>query len=256
MSATNSSGCSTLFPSRKKRLGPHVEHPAAAALLHPEPARPFDAILFYDLPGIEFRVPEKPIFYPPPADFMDGIEALLEEGKPLIFMHHAIAGWPLIDRYAEIIGGRYLYQSGFVRGKILPDSGYRMHDVTHRVEPVGSHPITVGLEEGFEIEDELYLHEIFEENVIPLLRSKHEFVKENFYSTELALEGHMFSNKGWDHAPGSNLIAWTRREKASPIVYIQFGHGPATWENPGFKRLLANTIDWVKSDDAKRSVPT
>jgi type 1 glutamine amidotransferase len=60
----------------------------------------------------------------------------------------------------------------------------------------------------------------------------------------------MFDNDGWFHPPSSNLIAWARREKASPIVYIQCGHGPTAYANPGFQRLLANAVDWAVGRDA------
>ena len=41
----------------RRRAWTQVEHPAAATLLEPAAARRFEAILFYDLPGIRFRVP-------------------------------------------------------------------------------------------------------------------------------------------------------------------------------------------------------
>jgi hypothetical protein len=227
----------------------HVEQPAATALFRPQEAARFDAFLLYDMPGIAFRNPEPPRFLEPPAGFMDDLEALLDRGKPLMFLHHALAGWPVAERYAEIIGGRFLYQPGTLRGRHLPDSGYR-HAVTHHVYPVADHPVTAGLEHGFAITDELYLAEIFEDSVIPLLRSRFAFTAGNFYSAQLALAGRMFANDGWSHAPGSNLIAWAKREKNSPIVYIQSGDGPAAYENPGYRRLLGNALNWLLSPEA------
>ena len=56
-----------------------------------------------------------------------------------------------------IIGGRFLYQEGVVKGVKKPDSGYR-HDVKYKVIKDGKHPITEGIED-FEITDELYLAE-------------------------------------------------------------------------------------------------
>jgi hypothetical protein len=33
-------------------------------------------------------------------------------------------------------------------------------------------------------------------------------------------------------------------------VYLQCGHGPAAYANPGFRRLVSNAIDWVSSPEA------
>jgi type 1 glutamine amidotransferase len=236
-----------LFESLEGIATTHVEQPAAQAFFAPEPATAWDAYVLYDMPGIEFR-PGAPRFHDPPKDYVERFLALLEAGHGFVFLHHAIAGWPTWPEYAEIIGGRFLYLPGELRGRELPDSGYR-HGVQHRVQPVGDHPILEGLEDGFEIEDELYLICPFEEDVTPLLRSDYEFTDSNFYSAGLVVrEGKMFSNEGWSHPPGSNLIAWTHRYKQSPIVYIACGDSPAAYANPGLRRLIANAIRWVASD--------
>jgi hypothetical protein len=221
-----------------------VEHPAVEAVLHPDFVHRFGAILFYDMPGIDFRVPEPPVFLTPPAAYQAHMEALLTAGMPLLFLHHALAGWPAWPRYGEIIGGHFLYLPGEVRGGMRPDSGYR-HHVTHRVRPAAKHPILAGLAQGFTIEDELYLCEIFEDSVTPLLRSDHDFSSENFYSAAAAMRGAMFSNEGWTHEKGSNLIAWTRQERASQIVYIQCGDSEAAYANPGLRQLLGNALAWL-----------
>ena len=228
----------------------HVEHPAAQAFFTPEMARPWDAYLLYDMPGIEFR-PGGPLFHEPPREYVDRFLDLLEAGQGFVFLHHAIAGWPAWSEYAEILGGRFLYEPGTLRGERLPDSGYR-HGVRHRVTPaVPGHPVLAGLEEGFEIEDEVYLFRVFEEDVTPLLRSDHEFVDSGFYSASLAVHGKLFSNEGWSHPPGSSLIAWTHRYRNSPIVYIACGDDPKAYANPALQRLIGNALRWVASE-AKR----
>ena len=99
--------------------------------------------------------------------------------------------------------------------------------------------------------DELYLGEVFENDVKPLLRARHPFVSEGFYSAHQAVaEGRMFSNQGWNHRPGSNLIGWTKRAINSPLVYLQPGDGPKTYDNPHYRRLLANAIHWAASPRA------
>jgi len=222
----------------------HVEQPAAQALFDPEHAAPFDAFVLYDMPGIEFR-PGEPVFHEPGERFKARFRALLEAGQGMVFLHHAIAGWPAWPEYAEVIGGRFLYLPGTLRGEPRQDSGYR-HDVTHTVRVVAEHPVTEGVPAEFPITDELYLYEVFEEDVTPLLASDHEFVAENFYSAaRVVRDGRMFDNDGWRHPPGSRLIGWTRQVGNSRIVYLQCGDAAPAYGNPQFRRLLRNAIGWV-----------
>ncbi|MCZ0944435.1 MAG: ThuA domain-containing protein, partial [Gammaproteobacteria bacterium] len=151
------------------------------------------------------------------------------------------------EDYARIIGGRFLYMPGELRGRPCPDSGYR-HKVAHRVSAVADHPATVGVPSTFPMTDELYLYEVFEDEVTPLLRSDYAFERDNFYSAaRVVRDGKMFDNEGWSHDPGSNLVGWTRTEGRSRIVYLQGGDDPEAYANPHYQRLIANAIDWVSS---------
>ena len=51
---------------------------------------------------------------------------------------------------------------------------------------------------------------IFEENVHPILRSRHDFSSQHFYSADLAIRGQGFSNKDWEHPPTSNAVGWVK----------------------------------------------
>ncbi|MCP5040051.1 MAG: ThuA domain-containing protein [bacterium] len=222
-----------------------VEQPAAQHFFCPEAAADYDAIVLYDMPGIEFRAGMPPRFHEPPPDYVEGFRALLEAGKGLVFLHHAIAGWPAWPEYAEIIGGRFLYQPGELRGEPLPDSGYR-HDVRHRIRVVDpGHPVVEGIPSEFEIVDEVYLFRAFEDSVTPLLRSNHTFEDSEFYSAARALEGKSESRKGWSHPPGADLIGWTHRYHNSPIVYLACGDGPSAYESTEFRQLIRNAIGFV-----------
>jgi len=225
-----------------------VEQPAAQRFFDPVSAALYDAIVLYDMPGIEFRAGEPPRFHAPPAEYVEGFHALLESGKGLVFLHHAIAGWPAWPEYADIVGGRFLYQPGEVGGEALPDSGYR-HDVPHHVRVVDAdHPVNAGLGEGFDIVDELYLFRAFEDRVHPLLRSDHAFEDSGFYSSAQAIAGRFQSREGWSHPPGTSLIGWTHRYRNSPIVYLACGDGPSAYESPALRRLIRNAIEFVAAE--------
>ena len=225
-----------------------VEQPAAQALFTVEQAANYDAFVMYDMPGIEFQAEGGPKFLEPGESYKKNFAELLESGHGFVFLHHAIAGWPAWPEYAEIIGGRFLYLPTSLRGQECQDSGYR-HAVNHTVQVVQDHPVTQGLPGEFEITDELYLYEVFTDDVTPILKSEHEFVQENFYSAaRVVRDGKMFDNEGWQHAPGSNLVGWTRTYGNSRIVYLQCGDDPVAYANPNFQKLLANAIEWVSAD--------
>lgn len=227
----------------------HVEQPAAQALFHPERAAGFDVIVMYDMPGIRFTRSDPPTeFAAPPPDYVAGFRSLLEAGKGLVFLHHAVAGWPAWPEYAEIVGGRFHYQPATLRGVAYPDSGYRF-DVTHNVEVLDpGHPVCAGLGDGFEITDELYLYPVFEDSVVPLMRTTFDMGDPSaFYSADLAIRGARNSNDGWTHPRGSQLVAWAKNAGNSPVVYLQFGDSPNTYADPNYRRALSNAIAWVGS---------
>jgi len=227
-----------------------VEQPASQAFLSPASAADWDVFLFYDMPGIDFSS-QPPTLVDPPTALKEGFLSLLEQGRGCVFLHHAIAAWPLWPEYADIVGGRFLYLPGELRGQSRLDSGYR-HDVEYRASIVGDHALTAGVERDFGLTDELYLYEVFEDDVIPLLRSDYHFDRDHFYSAAEAGKGRMYSNANWEHPPGSNLLGWVKHYRNSPIVYLQPGDGEMAYNSPQFRQLLGNALTWVASDEAQR----
>ncbi len=222
----------------------HIEHPAAQKFITSDSLQNYKAIVFYDMPGINLdTAPPKATFFEPNDEFKMSFINHLKKGIGCVFIHHAIAGWPAWEEYGNIIGGRFLYQEEMVRGVKKPDSGYR-HDVKYKVMKDGIHPITNGVED-FQITDELYLAEIFEDDINPILRSNYEFTDKNFYSAARALEGEMFSNRDWSHEKGSNIVGWTKKYENSSIAYLQFGDGPSSYKNENFRKLIKQSISWV-----------
>lgn len=225
----------------------HLIHPEAERLVAEGAAAEADALLLYDMPGYEFadgRVTSRP----PSAGFRQAMVSRLDAGRGLVAMHHALAGWADWPEWAELVGGRFLYQPGLVRGREVLDSGYR-HDVAYTAEVVADHPVTAGVALTFEVTDELYLAELFETQFTALVRARHDFVREGFYSAAAAVAGRMFDNRGWDHPPGSNCVAWCKPARNAQLVYLQFGDGPAAYRNPAVQRILANALAYTAASN-------
>lgn len=223
----------------------HLVHPEAERMVAQGRASEADAILFYDMPGYEFA--EGRISARSPSDaYKRAIEWHFAAGRGAVVMHHALAGWAEWPRWAEIIGGRFLYQPGVVRGRPVPDSGYR-HDVAYQAQVIADHPVTRGVPMTFTVTDELYLAEVFEADFTALVIAEHSFVRDNFFSASAAVAGRMSDNTGWDHAPGSNCVAWTKTVGAANLVYLQFGDGPRAYSNPAIERLLVNALNFVSA---------
>jgi type 1 glutamine amidotransferase len=227
-----------------------VDQPAAGLLMRPALADDFDVLLLYDMPGIDFSGPVAGAPVEPTEALRTGLPALLRRGIGVVALHHAIAGWPAWPDYAGWLGGTFLYRACALRGKQRRDSGYR-HEVAYTAQVAAAHPVTEWLPAGFPMKDELYLFEVFADDVTPLLTADHSFTAQNFYSATHAIEGRMFSNEGWSHPEGSNLIGWVKRAENSPLVYLQPGDDAVTYGNPHYRRLVENAIRWTASAEAK-----
>ena len=221
-----------------------VDQPAAALLMNPAAMRGFDALVLYDMPGLDFDTGGPPAYRDPDPALREGFRALLEAGKGVVALHHALAGWPTWSEYHDWLGGQFLYRPGPFRGQDWPDSGYR-HAVTHEVTVTPGHPVTAGLPPRFTLTDELYLCPPPAEGSVPLLQSAARFADDAFWSAELAVSGQMNSNAGWHHPAGSGVIGWARQVLASRLVYLQPGDGPSAYDNPHYRRLVENAIRWV-----------
>lgn len=221
----------------------HLVHPEAEAEVAGGAASEADAILFYDMPGYKFAGGAM-ASRPPALAYRRAITDYFGRGGGAIAMHHAIAGWAEWPEWADMLGGRFLYQPGTANREEHLDSGYR-HDVRYDAVVLDpEHPVTAGLPPRFPLCDELYLAPVWGA-VTPLLRADHAFMRENFYSAAQAVAGRMFSNSGWDHRPESDLIAWGKPIGAGRLIYLQPGDGPAAYADPNLRRFLANALAHV-----------
>jgi hypothetical protein len=234
-----------------------VDQPAAQIIMRPEHVATYDVVLFYDMWGLPgWRATSEPT---PPPDYVRSIEALLESGKGLILLNHALAGWPAWPLWRQLSGTTFTMEPRVIDGQEVPPSGYRCdgfgetkghRGAVHRLTPVDpGHPVVAGLEGGFEINDELYLRMPMapSEDIIPLLRSNFSFVPENFNPLPSALK----PGEPWTHPPGNDVIVWAKRVRNSPILASEAGDSPAAYANPAFRRMLANGVAWVASEAAR-----
>jgi type 1 glutamine amidotransferase len=234
----------------------HVEQPSAQLFWDPENAAAYDVFVYYDAMGRGQGVagPDGTVtFEEPSAEAKRDLEALLKQGKGMVFLHHSIAAWnqswPV---YAEIVGGACDWSNRVrVRGQEFPHSGAQA-GITQRISIVDkSHPITQGLTDGFEIVDETYLCPYFEENLHPLLRTDFVPIPENFPGRYNRTPEQLAVSNFRNHPRGSNLVGWVKSAENSPIVYLQNGHNAQAWENDSYRRLLLNAIKWAASPEAK-----
>ncbi len=225
-----------------------VEQPLTEYLLAPEVATEFDCLVFYDMPGLDFQS-RPPRFVDPSDAYKKNFLELLERGTGVVFLHHAIAAWPTWSEYSDIVGGRFLYLPGSLRGIEVLDSGY-CHNVGYTASIRNHHPVTAGLPATFPLTDELYLYEVFEEDVIPLVASGYSFDAAHFNSASEAVSGEAVTGS-WPHPPGSALVGWVKSYKNSPVVYLQMGDGSSVFADENYRRLLANAVQWVSSEEAR-----
>lgn len=222
----------------------HLSHPDAEAAVGKGAADAADALLFYDMPGCTFA-DQAVRFRPPSEAFQTALTRRFAAGRGAVALHHAIAGWAKWPQWHEWLGGQFFYEAGEWQGHAVPDSGYR-HDVDYTARVLADHPVTKGVPARFPVCDELYLCPIDEARLTPLIAAEgFAFTQDNFYSASRAVAGSLFSRDGWTHPPGSALIGWETRALAAPLIYLQFGDGPATYANPSVRQLIANALDYT-----------
>jgi len=143
--------------------------------------------------------------------------SLFNKGIGLVVLHHALVSYQHWPDYELIIGGRYPEEDG-KSGVVTPEAGYQ-HDVEIPVTIVArDHPITEGLKD-FTIHDEIYWGFRAQPDITPLLTTS--------------------------HPKSGKPLAWCRSQGKSRVVYIQLGHDHSAYDDPNYRRLLANSIRWA-----------
>lgn len=191
-----------MFQAQPDVVVREVVQPEAQKWFDPGKADQYDVMVWYDLWQ---QIDERN---------RTNLLTLLERGKPLLVLHHAVANYQEWPEALQIIGGRYHLEATADH----PASAAR-NDQTYDVKIADRvHPIARPLSD-FQLHDEVYNQcEILPE-VKPLLTT--------------------------DHPRSDKIIGWTHTYKASPVVYIMPGHGPEAFRHPVYRTLLAQSIRWL-----------
>ena len=227
----------------------HARQPSAQDWLRPEAAGQWGAVLAHDLPGLHLRRGVPPAPEGPSPGVRAAVRELLRHGQGLVVTHHALAGWPAWEGWAEALGGRFHYAPARLRGRPWPSSGTRL--ARYRAHVVAAtHPVCAGVTD-FTLDDELYCCPVFEDDVVPLLRTDASMDGRLFTSTyEHVLRGEAGAPDCRDHPPASDLISWATVAERSPVVYIQPGDSAETFALGPYRRLLGNALAWVAAPEA------
>lgn len=197
---------SELFNSMEQIVWEELAQPKANQLMLNEGMGKYDVLVFYDM-FQEISEEEQAAFL-----------QLLQEGKPMLFLHHALVSYQGWDEFENILGGRY-YDSGRYKG--IPENGFStyLHDTNIPVRLLApEHPVTSELTD-FTLFDEVYGNTWVSPNVTPLI--------------------------GTDHPESTEIIGWEHTYAASRIIYLQPGHGKTSYENPNYRKLLYNAIMYL-----------
>jgi uncharacterized protein len=183
-----------------------VEQPKAQASFAADAAARYDVIVLYD--HWQQITPEAR------TNFL----ARLRDGKGLVALHHSLVDYQDWPEFARIIGGKYWLQKHMENGVEKPGSTY-LHDVDMPVKIADpTHPITQGVKD-FVVHDETYGQFEVSPDVHPLLTTT---------------------------APTSGpVIGWTRSYGPARVAYIELGHDHQAYENPNYRKLVAQAIRWA-----------
>lgn len=185
-----------------------VEFPAAYDMFLPENRNKYDVLVFYHS-WQTITEDQKKVF-----------SDCIRQGKPLVALHHSICAFDDWPEYTNIIGGRYFHKPTIINGKEYPVSSY-IHDLHFTViiaDP--KHPVTLDIKD-FEVFDETYKDFYVEPGIKTLLTTNEK--------------------------TSTPVIGWTKNYGKARIVVIQSGHDTPTFQNPNFRKLLIQAIEWVYS---------
>mgnify|MGYP000563182139 CR=1 FL=1 len=192
-----------MFDSMEQIAWDELVQPKANQAMLKNELEKYDVLVYYDM-FQEISNDEQAAFF-----------RTLQEGKPMLFLHHALVSYQTWDEFQNILGGRYFDSE---RYGTKPEKGFStyLHDTDISVQLLApEHPVTAGLND-FALFDEVYGNTWVSPKVTPLLKT--------------------------DHPESTKIIGWEHRYGASKIIYLQPGHGKSSYENPNYRKLVENAL--------------
>lgn len=167
----------------------------------------YDAVVLYDMPK-EISEAQKARF-----------KGLLERGIGLVVLHHALVSYQRWPEYEQIVGGHYPEEDG--KGGVVTEQVGYQHDVEVPVTIVDAkHPVTSGVGD-FTLKDEIYWgFRVATNQVTPLITTT--------------------------QPKSGKILGWFHTVEKSRVVYLQCGHGPEAYANPSYRKIVANSIQFVR----------
>jgi uncharacterized protein len=169
----------------------------------------FDVVVLYDM--------RKSITDAQSAKFL----SLFDKGTGLVVLHHALVSYQHWPEYEKIIGGKYPEADG-KSGVVTPEVGYKHDEEVPIIIVAKDHPVTAGLKD-FTIHDEIYWGFHVQPDVVPLITTT--------------------------HPKSGKPLAWCHTQGKSRVVYLQLGHDHQAYENPNYRKLVANSVRWTAQRD-------
>lgn len=192
-------------------LGPDItwqvaELPAAYEMFRPENRSKYDVLVFYHM-WQKITPEEQKIF-----------TECIKEGKPVVALHHSICAFDDWEEYWRIIGGKYFHKPTIFDGTEYKPGSY-IHDL-HFMANIADkkHPVTKNVTD-FELFDETYKGYWVDPSVKTLITT--------------------------NEASSTPIIGWTKTYGKAKIVVLQSGHDSPTFQNPSFRQLLKQAVEWA-----------
>ena len=138
---------------------------------------------------------------------------LLNHGKPLVAIHHCIASYQEWPEAIKIVGGKFLLDVATGRAISVAKDNGKLN------VKLADHPVTRFMKDFTLADDEIYGKCEILPGVKPLMST--------------------------DNPENNKLLGWVHTYGKSTVVYLQPGHGLATYKDPNYRRLVGQAIRWA-----------
>jgi trehalose utilization protein len=190
----------------------YVQHMADFVATSPDEREQYDVLVFYThLKGELTDIGQAPNSK---VTVRSVLESLGTTPQGLVILHHSLLAFPDWKIWDDIIG---------MDDRQLMEYAHDQEIDLHIADP--AHPICAGLTD-WHIVDETYL-----------------------MPDAPADTNHILITTG--HNRNMTTLAWTRQFKSSRVFCLQLGHDHQTWQDAGFKTLLAQGIAWSANRNVK-----